>query len=266
MDADLVNNSFFQKYERELVDLITMARWYFGTIFVVIAVISCFSGYFSGYSQWFGLATLCFSGLLLEYFWNKLKAMFWLSVKLSSLILNTSFGSLRAIFWSAVGYLRAIFWSAVKLSNTSFGLKRFAVQFVVQLLVFMTGIALYIGCCSIGIVKGISGLLRGILQRIQHDIQHGFPVKQRRPRMCRLPRKSNSRLRRKKPTFKRILFRRRYWNFLWMSLLLFPQSVLANDSKRMRKSTQSASPNDNKRPRRHQRSKVSHDVGNTLSY
>jgi hypothetical protein len=59
LDADLVDNSFFQKYERELDDLTTVASWYFGTIFVVLEVTS----YFFGYSQWFGMATLCFSGL-----------------------------------------------------------------------------------------------------------------------------------------------------------------------------------------------------------
>lgn len=86
LDVDLVGTSFLQKYERELADLITVASWYFGTIIVVLEVTS----YFFGYSQWFGLATLCFSRLLLDYFWKKFKALFWTAVKLS----NTSIGSM----------------------------------------------------------------------------------------------------------------------------------------------------------------------------
>jgi hypothetical protein len=96
LDVDLVDTSFLQKYERELADLITVASWYFGTIIVVLEVTS----YFFGYSQWFGLATLCFSGLLLEYFWNKFKAVFWSAVKLS----NTSFGSMLIMLWLGSGF------------------------------------------------------------------------------------------------------------------------------------------------------------------
>lgn len=133
-----------------------MASWYFGTIFVVLDVAS----HFFGYSQWFGVATLCFSGLLLDYFWKHLKTI------LTMIGLASWFGigddSTTVTFVTTCLHIDPC-------ASVQFGLNavQLAVQFVVQSAV--QSMPLYAGCCFIDIVNGTSGFLRNICQRIQKN-------------------------------------------------------------------------------------------------